>query len=200
MVIRQIQIFSSFFFLSICLNNIFVKQIDASAAMMRQQQQKQEQQQVQQQYQRNQRQQQEKQSDSFQKRRRGYLPSTQSSSQQAPPEEIIDLVDIWRELDYSSEIWPLIIDRRPKEITIQEYIKLYRARGVKINKPASHYVGLIDNLLRDRKELLHSPFVDVLRFAAVVEYDFDNGQNRDEMALKLLGESVFRENQKRLGY
>ena len=101
-------------------------------------------------------------------------------------EEIIDLVDIWRELEYSSEVWVLIIDRKPKEVTIQEYIKLYRERGVNINKPAAHYVMFIDELLRDRKELLNSPFKDVLRFAAVVEYDFDNGQNRDEMALVCL--------------
>lgn len=116
-----------------------------------------------------------------------------------PVSETIDIVEVWQELDYSSEIWPLIMDRKPKEITIQEYIKLYRERGIKIKKPASHYVDFIDDMLTSRPDLIKTPFKNVLRFAAIVEYDFDNGIDRDKLALQLLGQQVYEENKKRLG-
>ena len=42
------------------------------------------------------------------------------------------------------------------------------------------------------------PFDQVLQFVAIIEYDFNNGQDKDEMAQKLLGEEGYLRNKRRL--
>ena len=195
--------------LSLIVFQIFylsVLQAHASAAIVRQQQQQQIQQQAYQE-QIQQKQIQQAQQRGIQRARQNAgqpseYPSRYQDQTMVPKtaEEVVDLKQVWRELEYSSEIWPLIIDRQPKEITIREYVNLFRQKGVTIKKPASYYVDFIDQMLNDRPDLLNSPFKDVLQFAAIIEYDFDNGQNKDQMALRLLGQQVFEENKRRLGY
>ena len=46
--------------------------------------------------------------------------------------------------------------------------------------------------------MLKNPFKDILRLVAIMEYDFDNGQDKDEMARRILGEKVYQENKKRI--
>ena len=42
------------------------------------------------------------------------------------------------------------------------------------------------------------PFEQLLQTVAVVEYDFDNGQDKDAMAKKVLGEQGYLKNKQRL--
>lgn len=113
--------------------------------------------------------------------------------------EVIDLAQVWRELEVSSEIWPLIMDDEPKEMTIEKYKEWYAQKGIRIKKPADYYRKIIDDLAYQSPNMLKQPFKDILMFAAVTEYDYDNGGDRDALARKFLGEKLYRENRKRLG-
>ena len=45
--------------------------------------------------------------------------------------------------------------------------------------------------------MLDRPFGELLQIAAIVDYDFDNGMDKDELARKVLGEAGFEANKKR---
>ncbi|HBR14106.1 MAG TPA: hypothetical protein DD723_00995 [Candidatus Omnitrophica bacterium] len=111
--------------------------------------------------------------------------------------DMVDIDQVWKELEISSEIWPLIIDLTPKEITVSRYIDYYETQGVIIRKTPLHYVRMIDAMLDQNKSLLKIPFKYILRTAAIIEYDFDNGEDKDLLARKFLGEKVYQENKKR---
>jgi len=113
--------------------------------------------------------------------------------------ETVGINSIWEELEISSEVWPLIMDDEPKRETVRRYIEWYLAQGVTIRQSPEHYVQEIDSLAQQNSDLLKSPFKDVLMVAAVMEYDFDNGRDRDELARQVLGERLYTENRKRLG-
>ncbi len=126
-----------------------------------------------------------------------FSPSSRSSQ---IADEVTDLEHIWQELDISSEIWPKMMDREPKELTINRFIESYRQSGIYIRKPAAQYVDIIDSMMSGGSSpMMKAPFKDVLKIAAIVEYDFDNGIDKDQMALKILGQQGFEANKKRLG-
>jgi hypothetical protein len=114
-------------------------------------------------------------------------------------EEVIEIEDLWNELETSSEIWARIIDPQPKEATIAMYIEWYKQNGMVINKTPSDYVGIIDSMMQNNPEMLKNPFKDILKIVAIIEYDFDNGMNKDMMVQKVLGEQGYQENKQRLG-
>ncbi|MBF0522243.1 MAG: hypothetical protein HQL24_04215 [Candidatus Omnitrophica bacterium] len=127
------------------------------------------------------------------------MESQGSNSEPVKIEDVISITDLWQRLSSSSEAWTLMVDSEPKELTVQKYIDIYREKNVYIRKPAKYYVDMIDNISLKNPELLKNPFNEVLRFVAVVEYDFDNGQDRDQLARHMLGEKMYQDNRKRLG-
>lgn len=98
-----------------------------------------------------------------------------------------ELARVFSYLRNSSEIWTQINDNRIKMLIIGRYIDLYRQEGVLIRKPALYYAQLIDSMARENPAMLRQPFDRVLQMAAIVEYDFNNGQNKDALALQILG-------------
>jgi hypothetical protein len=118
---------------------------------------------------------------------------------QEEPAEISNMESIWKDLETSSEVWPQIIDPEPKELTIQRYIESYQAKGIMIRKPAQHYIEIIDSMMNANPNLSKTPFKDVLKLAAIVEYDFDNGQDKDQLIVRVLGQQGYETNKKRLG-
>ena len=92
-----------------------------------------------------------------------------------------------------------MMDYQPKEFTVARYIAHFKEQGVAIHQPASHYVPLIDEMVRNNPTLLKQPFEDVMRLAAIAEYDFNNGQNPDTMARRVLGDELYQKNKERLG-
>ena len=113
--------------------------------------------------------------------------------------EIVDIYQVWEQLEITSEIWALIMDYTPKEVTVARYIRLYAEGGIYIRKSSNHYLKLVDSMARESPDLLKSPFREVLRFIAIMEYDFDNGQDRDKLALQALGRKLYYDNRIRLG-
>lgn len=114
-------------------------------------------------------------------------------------QEIVDIDQIWQALKESSKVWPLIIDWEVKELIVEHYKNYYRNKGVALNKPSSHYVQLMDLMTQEDAGMLEHPFADILRLLAIMEYDFNNGEDKDALARKVLGEKSFAENKRRLG-
>jgi len=123
----------------------------------------------------------------------------QDDGQQRLPDEVMDFDALWEGLAVSSEIWPRLIDQQIKNLIVVTYIDWYREQGVMIKKSPAEYVILLDSMGQQDVSLLQRPFQDVLRVLAIMEYDFDNGMNKDQMALKVLGKELYEQNRKRLG-
>lgn len=130
--------------------------------------------------------------------RNSSIPIMPSSTREVV-EEVVDLDVIWDEMEYSSHIWSRMLDAQPKEMTLERYIEAYRKQGIFIRKPVRHYVRMIDDMQYNNPMMLDHAFVDVLRVVATIEYDFDNGQDKDQMALAVLGQQAYESNRKRLG-
>lgn len=111
----------------------------------------------------------------------------------------VDMSDILKSLETSSKAWPLIIGREPKTFIVLKYIDYFKKKGILIKKPADDYVSLLDDLMAQEIEIQNNPFESVLQLVAVLEYDFDNGQDKDKMLIKLLGKDGYLKNKKRLG-
>ncbi len=121
-----------------------------------------------------------------------------------PEEDVVkDIVDFQQLVDAlqeSARPWTLIIDEEAKEHVIAAYIKQYQDNGVQLLKSPSHYVPLIDEMTARSPNLLTQPFPQVLQVMAILEYDFNNGQDKDALALKVLGtQQALAANKKRLG-
>ncbi len=113
--------------------------------------------------------------------------------------DVVDIADVWRKLDIDSRCWTLLIDNQAKVATVSEYIDRFAKIGAKIRNPPIEYVHLIDEMAMQNPSLLMSPFKDVLQLVAVMQYDFDNGMDKDALAKKMLGEQLYLANKKRLG-
>ena len=112
----------------------------------------------------------------------------------------VDESDFWQMLDRSSQAWQKIVDADDKVYVVSHFIEKYRQQGIKIRKSPENYAALIDDMARNGPEFLANPFERVLQVVAIIEYDFDNGQNKDELARKILGEQGYLANKKRLGF
>jgi hypothetical protein len=111
--------------------------------------------------------------------------------------DVVDLTDVWKKLDVKSTIWTALVDDQSKILTVSEYITRFQNEGVKITAPPAHYVTEIDQMVQQNPEMLKRPFGELLQMVAIIDYDFDNGVNKDDLARKLLGEAGFEENKKR---
>lgn len=97
----------------------------------------------------------------------------------------------------SSLLWKEASAQQKEEI-VWCFINDFRQNNVTINRPASHYVSMIDGMSGQNPELLEQSFSKILQFTAIIEYDFGNGQDKDALAKKVLGEEGFVRNKKRL--
>ena len=118
----------------------------------------------------------------------------------AQVKQIVDISQVWSALEKSSQAWTLMIDQEAKMATVNRFIDLFHKNGVSIKKSSEVYVVLIDSMAQDNPQMLKRPFDQILQVAAIIEYDFNNGQDKDMMALKVLGSSdAVQANKKRLG-
>ncbi len=111
---------------------------------------------------------------------------------------VVGIQELWAALDRSSEPWAQIIDKEIKLLTVSEYIDRFKKSKVKIKKDPGHYVGLIDSLADQMPGFLSASFMNVLSYAAIVEYDFENGTSKDDLARQVLGAGQFESNRKRV--
>lgn len=114
-------------------------------------------------------------------------------------EYVVSMKDVLKSLETSSKAWTLMIDRDPKIFVIMQYMDYFKENRVKIKKSADYYVDLIDAMAAQDPAMLKNPFKNVFQLVAILEYDFDNGQDKDKMVINLLGRDGFLQNKKRLG-
>ncbi len=129
----------------------------------------------------------------------GALPEPEMSPVEPEvPETIVGIQALWEALDRSARPWQQILEHEIKLLTVSEYIDRFRRMGIRITRPPGDYVKMIDSLLEMTPNLLDSRFDNVLSYAAIMEYDFENGTNKDELARKTLGEANFLANKRRV--
>jgi len=128
---------------------------------------------------------------------RGVPPSADDVTQ---IEEIATLDQVLQSLDQSSRAWPLMVDMEAKVVVVDQYITRFRQQGIGINKDGYHYAQLIDGISGQSPEMLQQPFPRLLEIAAILEYDFNNGYDKDAMAQQILrSPEAVAANKKRLG-
>ena len=113
-------------------------------------------------------------------------------------ENVVDLSEVWKKLDKKATVWKLLADDQSKLMTVSEFIGRYQKEGVKINQPAAHYVELIDQMVQQNPQMLEQPFGELLQILAIIDYDFDNGMDKESLARQVLGEVGYAENKKRI--
>ncbi len=126
-------------------------------------------------------------------------PMPSSANNFAQVEDTVDISDVWRKLDVNSRAWTLLIDPQAKVDTVSEYIDRFRNAGVRISGSPIQYAQAIDQMATDNPSLLDNAFRNLLQVAAIMEYDFDNGMDKDDLARKFLGVQMYEANRKRLG-
>lgn len=115
-------------------------------------------------------------------------------------QEITTLDNVLQSLDQSSQVWPLMADMEAKAVVVDQYIERFRQEGVTINQDGYHYAQMIDGLSSQSPEMLQQPFPRLLEIVAILEYDFNNGYDKDAMAQQILrSPEAVAANKKRLG-
>jgi hypothetical protein len=114
-------------------------------------------------------------------------------------EYVVEMADVLKSLETSSTAWPLMIDREPKAFILSKYIDYFKTQGAAIKKPIDYYIDILDGMTAQDPAMLENPFKNVFQLVAILEYDFDNGQNKDRMIVNLVGKEAYLQNKKRLG-
>lgn len=127
----------------------------------------------------------------------GSLPPPQQDSP-AQDSVVVTIDDLWAALDRDSSAWQKVIDQEIKRLTVAEYMDRFGKQGILIRRAPGEYVKIIDTISGQNPDALQAPFMNVLSYAAIMEYDFDNGENKDALARRVLGEANFLANKKRI--
>jgi len=119
-----------------------------------------------------------------------------------PPSFVKDIVgvnDLWKSLDGSSRAWRLIVDKKAKGITVKHYIDELAGEGATVRKDPLYYSKVIDDMSRENPLMLDQPFKDILRIVSIIDYDYDNGVDKDNLARRIFpNEQAFQNNKKRV--
>ena len=97
------------------------------------------------------------------------------------------MLELINRFDQSSELWPQIQDQRAKALILSRYIDLYQQFDIVIEKSPLHYANLIDSMARKNPGMLTQPLDQLLRVVAILEYDYNNGENKGRIGQKYFG-------------
>lgn len=104
---------------------------------------------------------------------------------------------IMNELMRSSGKWNGL-DHVHKLRAVEGFLMLMRTQeNAKIEKPADYYVTRLDEMTSQNPKA-EQTIPMLLRVLAIMDYDFDNGQDKDKLALDVLGPKLFEANKSRL--
>ncbi|MDD4202461.1 MAG: apolipoprotein N-acyltransferase [Candidatus Omnitrophica bacterium] len=123
--------------------------------------------------------------------------STRSGSSSALTEASITS-EIINTFNNNSTQWLNINYPSLKEDILKYYISEYANNGIVIKNPPALYVVMIDNLIQQNPSVANMPLYSILQTVSIIEYDFNNGQDKDMLAKKVLGESAWKDNRERL--
>jgi len=110
-------------------------------------------------------------------------------SARSAPSGAVDpqFAQVTAQFDQSSRMWAQISDMQAKALIIEHYIDLYAQFKTYIRKPAMFYANMINGMAAQNAQMLDQPMDQLLRIAAILEYDFNDGQNKDALAMEVLG-------------
>ncbi|HNX69522.1 MAG TPA: hypothetical protein PLL75_06225 [Candidatus Omnitrophota bacterium] len=105
--------------------------------------------------------------------------------------------DMMNQLSRNMSLWPKLGQEEKKQ-AVSAIIGLYKNRenAAILNTP-EFYVTKINESLRGNPVAASMDIMTMVRVLAVMEYDFYNGQDKEELAKKLLGEKGYQENKMR---
>ena len=106
--------------------------------------------------------------------------------------------EIMNELSRDMSRWPQL-SAEQKQTAVSAVMQLFRQQGQgNISMSPEFYVRQIDQTLAANPDSRNLALDRLLFILAVMSYDFDNGQDRDELARRVLGEEVYTANKARL--
>lgn len=101
------------------------------------------------------------------------------------------------QLSQNLSLWEQL-SRDEQKRAVDAVVSLYKNRdNIAILNTDVFYVGKIEETLRANPSVVSMDIMTMVRILSVMEYDFYNGENKDDLARKILGEKGFVENQKR---
>ncbi len=100
------------------------------------------------------------------------------------------------ELAQSMASWPTL-NPEDQRLAVAAVIQLLGQQRGKIARPPAYYADRINQSLQASKEILGMSLDRVVVIFAVMDYDFDNGQDKDLLAQEILGPSMYAANKAR---
>ncbi len=98
--------------------------------------------------------------------------------------------DMMNQLSQNLQGWSALPPDSKKR-AVEAVISLYKNRdNTAILNGADFYVQKLDEALAANAPFMNADILTVVKILAVMEYDFYNGQNKDELAKELLGEGM----------
>lgn len=90
------------------------------------------------------------------------------------------------------------LNQSDKARAVRAIVSLYKIReNVAILNPPSFYAAKIDENLASDPSMAGLSLPSMVKVVAVMEYDFYNGQDKDQLAKEILGERLYEENKRR---
>jgi hypothetical protein len=91
------------------------------------------------------------------------------------------------------------LNQDDKKKAVQAIMDFYKTRqNIAILKSVDFYVQKVDESFNTNPTIRALPLPVVLQILSVMEYDFYNGENKDELAKKILGDKMYEANKERL--
>lgn len=100
------------------------------------------------------------------------------------------------ELAQSMASWPSL-NPEDQRLAVAAVIQLLGQQRGKISRPPAYYADRINQTLQTSKEILGMSLDRVVVIFAVMDYDFENGQDKDLLAQEILGPSMYAANKAR---
>lgn len=114
-----------------------------------------------------------------------------------PPSPEVQI--IFTQLNNNMEPWSGL-GGGDKSATVEQVMQLFKDReNIAIMNTADFYVKKIDEVLVQNPSMRALTLPTLVKILSVMEYDFYNGQNKDELAQQVLGPQIYEENKRRLG-
>ena len=110
-----------------------------------------------------------------------------------------NLPAILQQLNNNVETWSSV-GQADRVAAVDAVIKLFQTReNVAILNTPEFYSQRIDEYLGANPTMRSLTLPTLIKIASVMEYDFYNGQNKDDLAQQVLGPQLFEQNRQRLG-
>jgi len=110
-----------------------------------------------------------------------------------------NLPAILQQLNNNLETWDSV-GQADRVAAVDAIVKLFQAReNVAILNSPEFYSQRIDEYLAGNPTMRSLTLPTLVKIASVMEYDFYNGQNKDDLAKQVLGDQLYEQNRRRLG-